>query len=63
MMKSNFKSYGYLLKSNDQFQPVQILLKRSPNGHCLEIPQKIDLPMKNLGDTPQLKKETVEQII
>ena len=29
MMKSNFKSYGYLQKSNDQFQPVQILLKGS----------------------------------
>ena len=63
MMRSNFKSYGYLQKNNDQFQPVQILLKGSPNGHCFEIPKKIDLTMKDHGDTPQLKKETVEQII
>ena len=63
MMKSNFKSYGYQQKSSDQSQPVQILLKGSPNGLCLEMSQKIDLTMKDHGDTPQLKKETVEQII
>ena len=61
MMKSNFKSYGYQQKSSDQSQPVQI--KGHPNGHFLEISPKIDLTMRDHGDTPQLKKETVEQII
>ena len=61
MMKSNFKSYGYQQKSSDQSQLVQI--KGYPNGHFLEMSPKIDLTMRDHGDTPQLKKETVEQII